>query len=66
MELDLLAAIEMTACAAVAVAVLAIGFGEDIRARIRIATGLTVWFVIVTVLAATEVLHYQQDRKSVV
>jgi hypothetical protein len=59
MELDLLASIEMTVCAAIAVAVLAIGFGKDVLARVRIATGLAVWFVLVTVMAATEVLHYQ-------
>jgi hypothetical protein len=59
MELDLLASIEMTACAAIAVAVLAIGFGEDLRARVRIATGLATWFIVVTALAAMEVFHYQ-------
>jgi hypothetical protein len=59
MELDLLASIEMTTCAAIAVVVLAIGFGEDVLARVRIATGLVVWFVVVTVLAAMEVFHYQ-------
>jgi hypothetical protein len=59
MELDLLASIEMTACAAIAIAILAIGFGEDPKARIRIATGLAVWFTVVTALAAMEVFHYQ-------
>jgi hypothetical protein len=60
MELDLLASIEMTACAAIAIAVLAIGFGEDVRARVRIATGLALWFVLVTILGGTEVLDYQR------
>ena len=59
MNFDLLASIEMTACAAVAIAVLAIGFGEDLSARIRIASGLAVWFMLVTLMAATEVLHYE-------
>jgi hypothetical protein len=59
MNLDLLASIEMTACAAIAIAVLATGFGEDVWARIRITAGLTAWFILVTVLAATEALHYQ-------
>ena len=57
MNFDLLASIEMTACAAVTIAVLAIGFGEDVSTRIRIATGLAVWFMFVTLMAATEVLH---------
>ena len=59
MNFDLLASIEITASAAVAIAVLAIGFGEGVSARIRIATGLTVWFMLVTAMAATEVLHYE-------
>lgn len=59
MEIDLLASIEMTACAAIAIAVLAVGFGEDVPARVRIATGLALWFVIVTIMGGTEVLHYQ-------
>lgn len=57
MNFDLLASIEMTACAAVAIAVLAIGFGEDVSTRIRIAAGLATWFMLVTLMAATEVLH---------
>ncbi|HET8761753.1 MAG TPA: hypothetical protein VFN94_11825 [Nitrospiria bacterium] len=60
MNVDLLASIEMTACAAVAIAVLAIGFGEDVSTRIRLATGLAAWFMLVTAMAATEVLHDQR------
>jgi hypothetical protein len=60
MELDLLASIEITACAAIAIAVLAVGFGDDTRARVRIATGLALWFVAVAALAALEVFHYQR------
>lgn len=59
MNFDLLASIEMTACAAVAIAVLAIGFGEGVSTRLRIAAGLGVWFMLVTLMAATEVLHYE-------
>jgi len=59
MKLDLLSSIELTACAAIAIAVLSIGFGNNPVSRVRIATGLTLWFGIITVLAATEVLHYQ-------
>lgn len=59
MEFDLLASIELTASAALAVSVLAVGFGEDIRGRLRIAGGLTLWFVLVTIMAVTEVLTYQ-------
>jgi hypothetical protein len=59
MNLDLLASIEMTASAAVAVAVLAIGFGDNVSARVRIAAGLSAWFVLVTAMAATAALHYE-------
>lgn len=59
MELDLLGAIEMTACAAGAIAVLAVGFGENTGARLRIASGLSLWFLLVTIMAVTEVLTYQ-------
>lgn len=57
MEFDLLASIEMSACAALAIAVLAIGFGENGPARARIAAWLALWFVLVTAMAATGVLH---------
>jgi hypothetical protein len=57
MNADLLASIEMTAGAAVAIAVLAIGFGEHVTTRARIATGLAAWFMLVTVMAATKALH---------
>lgn len=60
MEFDLLSAIELTVCASVAISVLAVGFGENIGVRLRIAGGLTLWFVLVTILAATEVLTYQR------
>lgn len=60
MNFDLIASIELTASAAIAIAVLSIGFGGDPWARIRIAVGLSVWFVVVTILAAIEVFHYQR------
>ena len=60
MNVDLLASIGVTACAAVAVAVLAIGFGDNVAARIRIAMGLSAWFMLVTLIGATGVLHDQQ------
>lgn len=59
MEFDLLASIELTVSAAIAILVLAVGFGEDIWGRLRIASGLTLWFVLVIILAVTEVLTYQ-------
>lgn len=59
MELDLLSAIELTACAAGAIAALAVGFGENTGARLRIASGLALWFMFVTIMALTEVLTYQ-------
>lgn len=59
MNFDLIASIEMTASAAVAIAVLAIGFGENVSTRVRIATGLAAWFMLVTVMAATKALHYE-------
>lgn len=59
MTFDLLASIELTACAAIAITALAIGFGKDVTTRLRIAAGLGAWFVLVTVMAATEVLDYR-------
>lgn len=59
MQFDLLAAIGLTACAAIAISVLAMGFGTDTVARVRIALGLVLWFIFVTLMAATEVLTYR-------
>jgi hypothetical protein len=58
MLFDLLASVELTASAAVAIAVLAIGFGDSPGKRVRIASGLALWFVLVTAMAATGVLSY--------
>jgi hypothetical protein len=60
MEFDLLSSIEMTVCSALAIAVLAIGFGQDVAARVRIASWLALWFVLVTAMAYTGVLHDSQ------
>jgi hypothetical protein len=57
MTFDILAAIEITACAAFAIATLAIGFGSELAARVRIALGLALWFGLVTVLAVIEVFQ---------
>jgi len=57
MKLDLLAAIELTGGAAFAVAVLSLGLGTTARARWRWAAGLSVWFLAVVVLAATQALN---------
>lgn len=59
MQFDLLASIEITVSAALTIFILATGFGGDTLKRIRIAVGLTIWFMVVTILAATEVFHYQ-------
>jgi hypothetical protein len=58
MSLDLVAAVELTASASVVVAVLAIGFGRTTGGRVRIAFGLALWFVLVTILAAFNLLTY--------
>jgi hypothetical protein len=59
MKLDLLAAIGLTACAAVAISALAIGLGQSPTARVRLAALFFGWFLLVTGLAAADALHYQ-------
>jgi hypothetical protein len=59
MNTDLLASIELTASAAIAIAALSIGFGSNAAMRIRIAACLSGWFVLVVILAATRALYYQ-------
>jgi hypothetical protein len=54
---DLLGSIQLTAGAAVVIAVLGGAFGRDIAARTRSAIVLSVWFAFVVALAATQVLH---------
>jgi hypothetical protein len=60
MNIDLIGSIELTASAAIVVAALSIGFGSDTWLRICIAIGLSFWFVLVVILAATRALYYEQ------
>lgn len=41
------------------IAALSIGFGSNATARVRAAVGLTAWFVLVVILAATRALYYE-------
>jgi hypothetical protein len=59
MNTDLLGSIELTASAAIVVAALSIGFGSNTATRIRVACGLSAWFVLVVILAATRALYYE-------
>jgi hypothetical protein len=59
MNSDLIASIELTASAAIMIAALSIGFGPSAATRIRAAIGLSVWFVVVVILAATRALYYE-------
>lgn len=58
MSIDLLASIDLTASAAIAISVLAIGFGNQTNERIRIAIWLAAWYALVTLMAAFGVLTY--------
>jgi hypothetical protein len=64
MMLDLLGAVELTASAAIAVAVFSVAFGPDVRARLRLAVALGAWFAVAVVLAATRALHYERGLGS--
>jgi hypothetical protein len=57
MFIDLLGGIELTASAAIVVAILAAGLHATTRTRAAIVAGFSLWFSVVTLLAATEVLH---------
>ena len=59
MNIDLLSSIELTASAAIVIAALSIGFGFNAGTRIRSAAWLSVWFVLVVILAATRALYYE-------
>jgi hypothetical protein len=59
MNTDLIGSIELTASAAIVVAALAIGFGSNPAAGIRIAVWLSGWFVLVVILGATRALYYE-------
>src|SRR6266446_6324756 len=59
MNIDLIGSIELTASAAIVIAALSIGFGSNAVTRIRVAVGLSAWFVLVVILAATRALYYE-------
>ena len=59
MNFDLIASMELTACSAIAIAVLSSVFGESLYAKIKIASGLSIWFVLVALLGATGALGYE-------
>jgi hypothetical protein len=52
---DLIGAVELTASAAITVALLSIGFGRSWTERAWLASALGAWFVLVVVFAATEI-----------
>ncbi len=56
MTFDLVAAIEDTAAAAIAIAVIAVSVADTPGRRIRVAAGLGAWFAVVVVLGASRVL----------
>ncbi|ANJ67884.1 hypothetical protein A9404_11300 [Halothiobacillus diazotrophicus] len=58
MSIDLLASSILTASAAIAIAVVSVGFGQTMSVRLRIAAGLVLWFVFVVGMAATGILSY--------
>lgn len=64
MNTDLLGSIELTATAAIAIAALSIGFGSNAAIRLRIATWLSGWFVLVVILGATRALYYEHGLGS--
>src|SRR6266436_6956865 len=59
MNIDLIGSIELTASAAIVIAALSIGFGANATTRFRAAIGLSAWFVLVVILAATRALYYE-------
>ena len=59
MNTDLIGSVELTASAAIVIAALSIGFGSNATTRLRVAVGLSLWFVLVVVLAATRALYYE-------
>src|SRR2546428_5228198 len=59
MNTDLIGSIELTASAAIVIAALSSAFGSNAIGRVRIAVGLSGWFVVVVVLAGTRALYYE-------
>lgn len=59
MNIDVIGSVELTASAAIVVAALSIGFGLNPATRLRAAVGLSLWFILVVILAATRALYYE-------
>ncbi len=59
MNIDLVSSIELTASATIVIAALSIGFSSNATMRARIAVSLSLWFVLVVILAATRALYYE-------
>jgi hypothetical protein len=59
MNIDLIGSVELTASAAIVIAALSIGFGSNAATRLRAAAGLSAWFILVVILAATRALYYE-------
>ena len=59
MNIDLIGSVELTASAAIVVAALSIGLGLNPATRLRAAVGLSLWFILVVILAATRALYYE-------
>ena len=59
MYLDLIGSVELTASAAIVIAALSIGFGSNATTRLRVGVSLSLWFVLVVILAATRALYYE-------
>jgi hypothetical protein len=60
MNIDLIGSVELTASAAIVIAALSIGFGSSATTRLRAAAGLSAWFALVVILAATRALYYER------
>src|SRR5438132_11422525 len=59
MNIDLVGAVELTASAAIITGALSIGVGRSTASRDCIAFSLSLWFVLVVILAATRALYYE-------
>jgi len=60
MNIDLIGSVELTASAAIVIGALSIGFGSSATTRLRAAVGLSAWFALVVILAATRALYYER------
>src|SRR5436309_11132913 len=59
MYTDLIGSVELTASAAIVIAALSIGFASNSTTRLRVIVGLSLWFILMVVLAATRALYYE-------